>query len=365
MAATLTVTGVATQRRMMPIVSAGAFMANLDTSIVNVCLPTIAHQFGTSPSTVSLVVLSYLLCEVSFLLLFGKLGERWGITRVFLIGFTVFTAGSLLCGLSQSLPGLVAWRALQGVGGSMIFAVMLAFPGVYLPERKRASAMGVLTLVSALGVAVGPPIGGLLTTTLGWNWIFFVNIPVGVAALVAGSFWLPRRHPAGSDRRIDVTGAVLSFVALGSLLLALNQAQEWGWTSARILGLFAVALCGGVAFVLHGLTPVVAGAVLMVNAAGQFAGPWSGRLANRYGARAVCGAGLSLSIVAFALFCLLNDVSPLWFILASLAWVPQLFSPKVHETWWFCREEVGWRAEAACIYAQRSSVALRRLPPPA
>jgi len=364
--ATLTVTGVARQRRMMLIVSAGAFMANLDTCIVNVCLPTIADHFDTTPSSVSLVVLSYLLCEVSFLLLFGKLGERWGITQVFLIGFTVFSAGSLLCGLSHTLPGLIAWRAVQGVGGSMIFAVMLAFPSLYLPAHKRAAAMGVLTMVSALGVAVGPPVGGLLTSTLGWNWIFFVNIPIGAAALVAGYFWLPRRHPACSERRIDVTGAVLSFVALGSALLALNQGQEWGWTSARILGLFAVAACGGVAFVLRerrsthplldlglfrsrrftlattafliamattggvmfifpfylqelrGFAPVAAGAILMVNAIGQFAGPWSGRLANRYGARAVCGAGLGLSVVAFGLFCLLTDVSPLWFIVVSL-----------------------------------------------
>jgi len=364
--ATLTVTGVAQRRRMMLIVSAGAFMANLDTSIVNVSLPAMAHQFGTTPGRVSLVVLSYLLCEVSFLLLFGKLGERWGITRVFLIGFAVFTAGSLLCGIAQTLPGLIAGRAVQGVGGSMIFAVMLAYPGLYLPAARRAAAMGVLTMVSALGVALAPPIGGLLATTLGWHWIFFVNLPIGVAALVAGCFWLPRKHPACSERGLDVTGAVLSFVALLALLLALNMGREWSWTSARILGLFAVALCGGLAFVLRerhtahplldlglfrsrrfslataafllamattggvmfifpfylenlrGLAPVAAGAVLMVNAAGQFAGPWSGRLANRYGARAVCGAGLSLSIVAFGLFCLMNDVSPLWFVVLAL-----------------------------------------------
>jgi EmrB/QacA subfamily drug resistance transporter len=364
--AALAVTGVARQRRMMLIVGAGAFMANLDTSIVNACLPTIAQQFGTTPGRVSLVALSYLLGEVSFLLLFGKLGERWGITQVFLIGFAVFTAGSLLCGLAHSLPGLIAWRAAQGVGGSMMFAVMLAFPGLYLPAPKRAAAMGVLTMVSALGVAVGPPVGGLLTTTLGWNWIFFVNIPIGVAALIAGYFWLPRRHSACSERGLDVIGAALSFVALGSLLLALNMGREWGWGSARILGLFAVALCGAVAFVLRerrtahplldlglfrsrrfslataafllamattggvmfvfpfylqelrGFAPVAAGAILMVNAAGQFAGPWSGRLANRYGTRAVCGAGLGLSVVAFGLFYLLNDVSPLWFIVVSL-----------------------------------------------
>lgn len=351
---------------MMLIVSAGAFMANLDTSIVNVSLPTMATEFHTTPGRVSLVVLAYLLCEVSFLLLFGKLGERWGITRVFLIGFAVFTAGSLLCGVAQTLPGLIAWRALQGVGGSMIFAVMLAYPGLYLPAAKRAAAMGVLTMVSALGVALAPPIGGLLATTLGWHWIFFVNIPIGVAALVAGYYWLPRKHPACDERGLDVIGAVLSFVALLALLLALNMGREWGWTSARILGLFAVAVCGALAFVLRerhaahplldlglfrsrrfslataafllamattggvmfifpfylenlrGLAPLAAGAVLMVNAVGQFAGPWSGRLANRYGPRAVCGVGLSLSIVAFGLFCLMNDVSPLWFIVLAL-----------------------------------------------
>ena len=363
---TLVVSGVARRRRLLLVVSAGAFMANLDVCIVNVCLPTISRRFDVGPSEVSLVVLSYLLCEVSFLLLFGKLSQRWGISQVFLAGFAVFTAGSLLCGLSTSLPALIGWRAVQGVGGSMIFAVMLAVPGLYLPAAKRAAAMGVLTMVSALGVAAGPPLGGLLATTLGWHWIFFVNIPVGVAALLAGLAWLPRRHPACSDGRIDVVGAVLSFLALLSLLLALNMGREWGWGSPRTVALLGVAACCALAFVhrethteyplldlglfrrrfslataafliamattggvlflfpfyledLRGLTPLVSGVALMVIAAGQFAGPWAGGLADRFGTRAVCGIGLAFSVLAFALFCLLDDVSPVWFIALSLA----------------------------------------------
>ena len=245
----LIVTSVRRQWLLLSVVAVGAFMANLDTCIVNVCLPTIAREYEASPSAVSLVVLSYLLCEVSFLLLFGKLGQIWGISRIFLLGFATFTVGSLLCGLSPSLVHLVGWRALQGVGGSMIFAVMLVFPGLYLPAGKRAAAMGVLTTASALGVAAGPPLGGLLTSTVGWHWIFFVNIPVGVAALLAGLAWLPRRHPACSDGRIDVVGAVLSFLALLSLLLALNMGREWGWGSPRTVALVGVAACCALAFV--------------------------------------------------------------------------------------------------------------------
>jgi DHA2 family metal-tetracycline-proton antiporter-like MFS transporter len=355
------------QRLLMAVVAVGAFMANLDTCIVNVSLPTIAHEYGVSPSAVSLVVLSYLLCEVSFLLFFGKLGQIWGVSRIFLLGFAVFTVGSLLCGLSPGLVQLVGWRALQGIGGSMIFAVMFVFPGLYLPAGRRAAATGVLTMAAALGIAAGPPLGGLLTSTLGWHWIFFVNLPIGVAALAAGIAWLPRRQPACADRRLDVPGAALSFLAFLLLLLSLNMGREWGWFSATTLGtlgvgagcalafllrewrarhplldlhlfahrnfslattafLVAMATTGGVLFlfpfylqVQRGLTPLVCGAVLMVIAGGQLMGPWAGGLADRYGARAVCSAGLTISALAFVLFCLLNDRSAIWFIVLSLS----------------------------------------------
>ena len=363
------------QRLLLAVVAVGAFMANLDACIVNVSLPSIAQEYDVSPSAVSLVVLSYLLCEVSFLLLFGKLGEIWGISRIFLLGVAVFTVGSLLCGLSPSLVHLVGWRALQGVGGSMIFAVMLVFPGLYLPAGKRAAAMGVITTAAALGVAAGPPLGvaagpplgGLLTSTLGWHWIFFVNLPIGAAALVAGIAWLPRRQPACADGRVDLPGATLSFLALLFLLLPLNMGREWGWFSATTLATLAVGLGCALAFVLRewrarhplldlrlfahrnfslattaflvamattggvlflfpfylqvqrGLTPFVCGAVLMVIAGGQLLGPWAGGLADRYGSRSVCSAGLMLSALAFALFCLLNDLTAIWFIVLALS----------------------------------------------
>ena len=363
----LIVTSVRRQWLLLSVVAVGAFMANLDTCIVNVCLPTIAREYEASPSAVSLVVLSYLLCEVSFLLLFGKLGQIWGISRIFLLGFATFTVGSLLCGLSPSLVHLVGWRALQGVGGSMIFAVMLVFPGLYLPAGKRAAAMGVLTTASALGVAAGPPLGGLLTSTVGWHWIFFVNLPIGAAALAAGAVWLPRRQPACADRHLDVPGAALSFLALLFLLLPLNMGREWGWLSTMTLGTLAVGLGCALAFVLRewrtrhplldlrlfrhrnfslaatafliamattggvlflfpfylqvqrGLAPFASGGVLMVIAAGQLLGPWAGGLADRYGGRSVCSAGLVLSALAFALFCLLNDLTPIWFIVLALS----------------------------------------------
>jgi predicted MFS family arabinose efflux permease len=248
----------------------------------------------------------------------------------------------------------------------MMYAVILTFPGVYLPAPRRAAAMGVLTTVAALGVAVGPPLGGMITGTLGWRWVFFVNVPIGVAALAAAAAWLPRRHVASADRHLDTPGMAFSLLAILLLILCLNEGREWGWGSAPTILTLAASLGSAFAFVLReqrtahplldlrlfrhrrfslaaaafliamastsgvlflfpfylqdqrGLAPLAAGTVLMVIAAGQLIGPLAGKLADCFGTRPMCCAGLILSAAAFGIFCLLSDVSPLWLVVLSL-----------------------------------------------
>ena len=297
------VSGAHRQRRLPAVVAVGAFMANLDTCIVNVSLPTIAHEYGVSPSAISLVVLSYLLCEVSFLLLFGKLGQIWGVSRICLLGLAVFTVGSLLCGLSPSLIHLVGWRALQGVGGSMIFAVMLVFPGLYLPAGRRLDLPGAALSFLALLFLLLP-----LNVGREWGWFSATTLVTLSAGLVCALAFVLRewraRHP----------------------LLDLRLFAHRNFSLATTAFLVAMATTGGMLFLFpfylqveRGLTPLACGAVLMVIAGGQLLGPWAGGLADRYGGRSVCSAGLLLSALAFVLFCRLNDITPIWFVVVALS----------------------------------------------
>ena len=245
------------------------FIATLDDYIVAVSLPSIAADFNASTSTASWVTVAYLLTLVSTLLLFGRLGDRVGHRRVFLSGYATFVLGSALCALAPSLPALVGFRVLQGLGASMLSVTAPALIAQYIGPTRRGWAFGVFTTVTTLGITLGAPLGGIISGLLSWHAVFAVNVPVGIVAAIAAARVLPRDPPgppaAAGDAPsglagLDLPGVLLSAGGLILLVLALNQGEELGgWTSAPVLGLFAgaaVALTGFVWWELRARAPL-------------------------------------------------------------------------------------------------------------
>jgi EmrB/QacA subfamily drug resistance transporter len=222
-------------------VGVGTFMSALDSSIVNTLLPTLGSAFRAEVDQIEWVVTVYLLVVSGALLVVGRLGDLRGHKDVYLAGFVGFVASSALCALSRSVGALVAFRAVQALSAAMLFANSPAILTASFPPAERGRALGLQALMTYLGLSVGPSLGGLLATHLGWQSIFLVNVPVG-----ALGFWLSQRHvardrPAGTPPRFDVLGAVLFSLGLLALLLALNQGHAWGWGSAATLGLVCLA----------------------------------------------------------------------------------------------------------------------------
>ena len=228
----------------------GLFMVMLDNTIVNVALPSIQRELGASVMSLQLVVDAYILVFASLLLTAGALGDRYGRKRVFQIGLVVFTIASALCGLATSEEMLIASRALQAIGGSALLPSTLALITATFPDRReQAQAIGLWSGVSAMALVAGPLLGGLLTSSLGWRSVFYVNLPVGaIALLVAGRVIAESRDPAG--RRLDLVGQVLAVLTLGSLTFALIEGNTHGWTSPPILALLTIAIVGLPAFLL-------------------------------------------------------------------------------------------------------------------
>jgi len=236
-------------------ISLAAFMSGLDGTIVNIALPTLSESFNLTSSTVSWVATAYLLVMAGCVLIFGKISDIIGFRKVFLLGFIIFTVGSFSCGLLpdllNSFPILVASRIFQAIGGAMITSIAPAMITEYIPQVQKGKAMGIVMTMAALGTALGPTIGGVLTQYLSWHWIFFINIPVGFLAVILGSKVIPGdMHPrclTGFDRM----GAVLIFTGLASLLFVVSEGFSFGWTSPVILGLAALAVLSLAVFVIH------------------------------------------------------------------------------------------------------------------
>ena len=225
----------------------GDLMIVLDTTIVNVALPSIRTDLGFSQTSLAWVVNAYILTFGGFLLLGGRLGDLFGHRRLFLAGIALFTAASLACGLSGSKGLLIGARAVQGLGGAVVSAVAFSLIMVLFTDHvERAKAMGVFGFVMAGGGSIGVLLGGVLTGSLNWHWIFLVNLPIGVAVFALSLRLLPQAQPSESGRRLDVAGAVTVTAALVLAVYAIVNGNQSGWGSGQTLGLLggAVVLLG-------------------------------------------------------------------------------------------------------------------------
>jgi len=224
----------------------GLFMEILDTTIVNVALPTLGREFGVGTSSIEWVVIGYLLSLAVWIPASGWIGDKVGTKQTFLFAIGTFTVASALCGQAHSLGELVAFRVLQGVGGGMMTPVGTAMLfRAFAPER-RAKASTVLIIPTVMAPALGPVVGGLLVTQLSWRWIFYVNVPLGIVAFAFGFFFL-REHREPTAGPFDAAGFVLSGGGLALVLYALSEGPFRGWRSPVVLG---AAVAGIVAFAL-------------------------------------------------------------------------------------------------------------------
>lgn len=220
----------------------GTFMSALDGSVVNITLPVVRESFGASVATVEWVVTIYLLVVSGLLLSVGRLGDLRGHRRVYTTGFLIFLLGSVLCGLAPSAGYLIAARAAQAVGASMLFANAPAILTKSFPPEMRGRALGLQATMTYLGLTVGPSVGGWLTTALGWRWVFYINLPVGLLALALALRFVPRDSGSGAAEEFDLRGAWTFTGGLVALLLALNQGHAWGWTAWPTVTLLAGSL---------------------------------------------------------------------------------------------------------------------------
>lgn len=227
--------------------SLAMLMPSLDTSIANAALPSLARTLEASFAQVQWIVLAYLLAITTLIASAGRLGDQLGRRRVLLVGIALFTLASLCCGLAPGLGWLLAARALQGLGAAVMLALSMALVGDALPKARTGAAMGWLGSMSALGTTLGPALGGLILAGLGWRWMFLVNVPLGLLALLLAWRCLPADRPVASASAFDVPGTVLLALSLGAYALALTLGERV--LAPLNLGLLAVGVAGGVLLV--------------------------------------------------------------------------------------------------------------------
>ncbi len=218
------------------------FMMMLDNTVVNVALPTIQQKFGATTSALEWIVNGYTLSLAVLMVTMGKLGDVFGRKRLFLIGLTVFTAASFACGVAPNLGTLIFFRVLQGVGGSIMMPGTLSIITATFTGKERAQAIGIWAGISGLALAAGPIVGGALVEYVNWQAIFFINIPIGIAAFLIGSRVVKESSDPNAARSVDYLGVATLTPAIFALTLALIEGQTWGWGSGRILGLFAATV---------------------------------------------------------------------------------------------------------------------------
>jgi EmrB/QacA subfamily drug resistance transporter len=332
------------------LVSIGAFIGQLDATIVQLALPTLGKTFAASLETVSWVSLAYLVSFASCLPIFGRLCEMFGRKSLYIIGYIIFIVASTLCGLASDMTWLIVFRVVQGVGGSLLGANSISILVKAIDQDRRGRALGFFAAAQAIGMSAGPAVGGLVLGALGWRWVFWVSAPFGLVAAVIGWLVLPSTEAIEKDKVFDWRGACLLGPALIFLVLVLNQLSAWGLTSPVTitltalsalliwalvrqerasssplvnlklfrnagfsLGAIAVALgyamLYGMFFVMsfllehgHGDSPEAAGFRLaVIPVALGVVAPFSGALSDRLGARLLSGAGMAACVAALVL----------------------------------------------------------------
>jgi EmrB/QacA subfamily drug resistance transporter len=348
-------------------VSFGLFMIMLDNTVVNVALPSIRADLGISISELEWVVNAYALTFGVLLLTGGKLADLLGRRAIFIVGLVIFTGASLWCGLAGGAASLIAARTVQGVGAALMNPATLSIITATFPPRLRGTAIGIWAGVSALALAIGPLVGGILTEKINWSWIFFVNIPVGILGVIAARVFIDETKDTSREQRLDLPGLVTSAVGLFALTYGLIETNDHAWGSMRVLSLLALAVVALAVFVILELRqrlPMLdlslfrdktfSGAnatmglvglamfgiffynsLFLQNVLGYSAiktgatflpmtgliilvAPAAGRLSDRIGPRWLMGAGMTLLTASLLLFATLDEHSTFWAILPGL-----------------------------------------------
>ncbi len=226
------------------------FMIMLDNTVVNVALPSIQRDLGVGLSELEWTVNAYALTFAVFMLTGGKLADFFGRRRIFLLGLAIFTLSSLACGLATGGEMLIGARTVQGLGAALMLPATLSIISATFPAHQRGMAIGIWAGVSAMALAIGPLIGGLITEHIDWSWIFFVNVPIGVLGLLVGRIVIDESRDTSAEQRLDFPGLAASGIGLFALTFALIEANSYGWADPVIVGLFVLSAVSLVTFVL-------------------------------------------------------------------------------------------------------------------
>ncbi len=229
-------------------VAFGAFMAPLDSSIVNTVLPLVSREFRADVPVIEWVVLAYLLSLSSLLLIGGRLGDLFGDKPLYVAGFALFTLSSMLCGLASGVGSLIASRVLQAIGGAMMIAIGPAILTRSFPASQWGQALGIQASVVYIGLTVGPGLGGAIASALGWRWVFFINLPIGIVAIGVALSVLRTDRKTAPGGRFDFAGAASFMLTLFTLVLVLSRGAAWGWTSGVVRVAWGSATIGAVLF---------------------------------------------------------------------------------------------------------------------
>jgi EmrB/QacA subfamily drug resistance transporter len=348
-------------------VAFGLFMIMLDNTVVNVALPSIERDLKISIAELEWIVTAYALVFASLLITGGKLADLFGRRRIFVVGLVVFTLSSLACGLSTSAGMLIGARAVQGIGAALMNPATLSIITATFPPRQRGTAIGIWAGVSALALAIGPLAGGLIVDNINWNWIFFVNVPVGAAGIVASQIFIKESRDTSHEQSVDFPGLLTSGLGLFALTYALIEGNRHGWASAEIVGLFAASavLIAGFVLVEHrqrlpmldlslfrnssftganivalmvslgmfgvffyvslyiqnvlGYTPTQAGAMFLpMTVLIIIVAPFAGRASDRVGSRWLMGGGMALLGISLLFYQRAGVHSDFWTLLPAM-----------------------------------------------